>query len=310
MDDSIDPAEPRHPIRVVAERTGLTPDVLRAWERRYDAVTPARGEGRHRLYSDEDIRRLVLVVRATQAGRSVASVVSLPTPALERLVAEDGDRGVVQRTPAEDHRNRSMEAIRDLAPEQLEARLRRAVLSLGVPAFLELLLAPLVEEVGERWHAGDLGVAHEHAATAAIERVLNWLVRELAPTGPAPRLLMATPAGERHGLGALMAAAAAALDGWHVTWLGTDLPASEIAAAARRDVPDLVGVSVAGRHGNGALSSELQQLRAVLDRDTPLFVGGRGASGLAPIEGLILVRDLSHWQVLLRTHCPTHLVAS
>lgn len=309
MEPTVDPAEPRHPIRVVTERTGLSPDVLRAWERRYEAVKPARGEGRHRLYSDDDIRRLTLIVRAMQAGRAVASVVSLPSEDLERLVAEDAELGVERRAPAHDHLARGMEAVRDLDPELLERLLRRAVLSLGISKFLEQVLAPMIEEVGDRWHAGELRVAQEHAASAAIERILGWLLRELAPNAGAPRLLMATPAGERHGLGALMAAVAAAVDGWHVTWLGTDLPAAEIAGAARRDPPDLVGISVASRDGNGVVSAEVQQLRTAIDPDIPLLLGGRGAAAVLPIDGTTTVRDLSHWHVLLRSHRPPHLVS-
>jgi len=306
MTTNSSPSEPRHPIRVVTERTGLSPDVLRAWERRYGAVNPARGEGRHRLYSDDDIRRLTLLVRAIQAGRSVASVVALPPEELGRLVAEDGEQGVEARTPAQAYLAQGMGAIHDLTPALLEATLRRAVLSLGIPEFLGKVLVPMIEKVGEVWHAGELGVAHEHAATAAMERLLGWLLRELAPGGGAPRLLMATPAGERHGLGALIAAVSAAVDGWHVTWLGADLPALEIAAAARRDLPDLVGLSIAIPKGSGALPRELADLRKALSIDTPLLLGGRGASAMPATEGIIMVRDLPHWHVLLRTHRPTH----
>ncbi len=310
MDKITDPTLARHPIRVVTERTGLSPELLRAWERRYGAVVPARGPGGHRLYSDRDIDRLTLLVRATGAGRSVASVAGLSPAALSALVAEDGQRRVARPVPAVSHLGEAREAVEDFAPARLEAVLQRALLTLGAPEFLTAVLAPLLEQIGDRWHTGELSVGHEHAATTAIERVLGWLLRELPPGERAPRLLMATPAGERHGVGALMAAAAAAADGWHVTWLGTDLPAGEISAGARRDATDLVGLSLAPRENFNGLADEVAAVRQRLPAEVPLLVGGRGAASLPPLDGVVPVRDLPHWHALLRTHLPAHLVSA
>ena len=80
---------PRHPIAVVTERTGLSQDVLRIWERRYRAVVPTRGPGGQRLYSDADIERLTLLHDATRAGRGISRVANLADDALAALVDED-----------------------------------------------------------------------------------------------------------------------------------------------------------------------------------------------------------------------------
>jgi len=310
MNQNADPDEHRHPIRVVTERTGLSPEVLRAWERRYRAVTPARGDGGHRLYSDREIERLKMLVRATGAGRSVASVVDLPPAELSRLVAEDESQRVARPASGAAHVGLAMEAVADFDPTRLESILRRALLSLGAAQFLATVLAPLLDRIGEEWHAGELTIAHEHAASTVVERLLGWLLHEVLPGDPAPRLLMATPAGERHGIGALMAAAAAAVDGWQITWLGTDLPAAEISSAARRDGPDLVGLSIASGGVRGGMAHEVAAVRKGIPSDTPLLVGGIGAQALPALEGVVPVRDLSHWQALLRTHTPPHLVST
>ena len=84
-----DPADPRHPIKVVARRTGLTPDVLRVWEKRYRAVSPTRLDTGRRLYSDADVERLLLLRRATLAGRRIGQVAKMPNAELEPLVVDD-----------------------------------------------------------------------------------------------------------------------------------------------------------------------------------------------------------------------------
>jgi DNA-binding transcriptional MerR regulator len=295
------PAEiARHPIGVVRARTGLSVEVLRAWERRYAVVSPTRTGNGHRLYSDADIERLGLLHRAASSGRSVSALSALSNTDLQRLVDEDAERASSRPTLPGSYRDQAMAAVRDLAPAQLEAILRRALLSLGAFTFLEEVVPPLLVDIGEEWHAGRITVAHEHAASATLLQLLGWLTRSLEVPGEAPRVLLATPRGERHAFGAMMAAAAAAHDGWHVTWLGPDLPAEEIAAGVEHSGAQVVALSAA--NNVDGLTTELTTLRALLPRHVPLLVGGPGASTVPDVPGVTRVRDLSHWRSLLGPH--------
>ena len=84
--------ELKHPIKVVAQRTGLSPHVIRAWERRYGVVSPARTEGNQRLYSTADIERLDLLRRATELGHNISHLAELPSLRLRRLLADEALR--------------------------------------------------------------------------------------------------------------------------------------------------------------------------------------------------------------------------
>jgi len=290
----------RHPIGVVTARTGLSTDVLRAWERRYALVRPSRAGDGSRLYSDADVERLTLVHNAAGAGRSVAALASLSTEELRRMVAEDAERASTRPGRSGPYREQAMAAVRELAPERLESLLRRALLSLGAVPFLQEVVGPLLVDIGDAWHEGRIEVAQEHAASATLVQTLGGLARALELPGDAPRVVLATPRGEPHALGAMIAAAAAAHDGWHVTWLGSDLPAAQIAAGAEQGDARLVALSVATDSAD--VDPELRALRTLLPRHVPLLVGGAGASRLSNARGLIRVRDLDHWRALLRTH--------
>lgn len=289
---------PKHPIGVVAERTGLSVHVLRAWERRYGVVRPRRGESGRRLYSDADVDRLALLHSATRSGRAVASIVSLSAERLRKMVAEDAALARERPAGPTPHREEAVRAVRALEPERLGALLRRSLLSLGAVAFLEEVVAPLMTQVGGEWHDGRITIAQEHAATAAVTQALGELIRDLEVPDAAPRVVIATPLGERHAVGAMMAAAAASHDGWRVTWLGADLPAAQIAAAAKHGGAHVVALSVAGEPAG--LGDELRTLRRELDPHVSLMVGGAGAPGLSDLDGLTKVRDLPHWRALLR----------
>lgn len=289
----------QHPIAVVSARTGLSVEVLRAWERRYAVVRPARSADGRRIYSDADVERLGLVHSAARSGRSVAALAALSTAELRRMVSEDAERASFRPTLPAAYREQALGAVRALDPDRLERLLRRSVLSLGTIAFLDELVAPLLVDVGDAWHEGRITIAHEHAASATLLQLLGWLVRALDVPGDAPRVVLATPSGEPHAFGAMMAAAIAAHDGWHVTWLGPDLPAPQVAAGAEQDGARLVALSVAV-HSPG-LDKELDALRTRLPRHVPLMVGGTGAVGVADVSGLTKVRDFAHWRGLLRT---------
>jgi DNA-binding transcriptional MerR regulator len=295
----------RHPIRVVAERTGLSTDVLRAWERRHGVVTPGRTDAGRRLYSDADIDRLTLLAKTTRTGRALSQTASLPDDELRQLLREDAELAAVRPTLAGAYRERAFAAVADLAPERLRAVLRAALLSLGAPTFLDDVVTPLLQTIGTAWHAGAIGIAHEHAASAVVRGVLGWLVDQTEVPDDAPRAVVACLTHEHHELGAVLAAAAAAQDGWRVTYLGPDLPATQIAAAARRHDADVVGISIVAPERAAAATSELQALRRELPSRTALLAGGAGVPSLGACgDGITPVRDLAHWRALLRTLAP------
>lgn len=295
-----DASSPRHPIRVVAHRTGLTPATIRAWERRYDAVAPARSEGGQRRYSDEDIDRLNTLRALTDMGRSIGSVASLPPEAAEVLLSEDleaapGGGGL----PAPEERGAWVDdayrSMREMDTESLERTLWRAFLTLGAKGFLEGVAAPLLERVGSAWAAGRVSPAQEHLGSGVLERVLTWMNDPALAAEEGPVVVVATLPGERHALGARLAAAAAALEGWRPTYLGADLPVEEIATAARKVGATTIALSVVRTDRIRETEESLAALRELLGPDLQIVVGGAAArllrherlpSGVDVFEGL------------------------
>ena len=287
---------PRHPIAVVTERTGLSQDLLRVWERRYGAVAPTRGPGGQRLYSDADVERLTLLHAATRAGRSISRVAGLADEALAELVAEDvaaRDRRAATPGGTGEKRDLVGEALflaRALDSSALDDTLRRAVAVMGVTAFIESVAAPLLRRIGNEWHAGRLSMAHEHMVSSLLHDIVAERMRALGKREGAPVLIVGTLAGERHAIGAVLAGAAAAVEGWNVLHLGADLPASAIAEAARSADARVVAVSIVYVEDRDALLEELRGLRTALPATVTLVAGGGGAAGIADELSAIGVR--------------------
>jgi DNA-binding transcriptional MerR regulator/methylmalonyl-CoA mutase cobalamin-binding subunit len=301
--------KPRHPIRVVSQRTGLTPATLRAWERRYGVVEPERSEGGQRLYSDDDVLRLVRLRLLTEAGRSISSVAALTDDEAQALLEEDrdtvGSTGSSERPAADDPAEvirRSVGYTLALDGVALEKELRRAAVTLGAHVFLEDVVAPLLHRIGSGWARGEVRPAHEHLCTAVVEGVLTWLREPVSSPSDAHRVLVTTLPGERHGLGAMLVATAAGLEGWQVTHLGTDLPPPDIAQAAVSVGARAVALSVVHVADPSATAKDLATLRGALPAETALILGGAGVEALKGRvlpPGTLVVRELARLRTSL-----------
>jgi len=277
----------RHPIRLVAARTGLSRDVLRAWESRYGAVEPLRTPGGQRLYSDEDIERLGLLRQALDAGRRIGQISDLGLKELQRLVREDEKAAleIIERRVSEPVASRAekfledaLAAVEQLDAGRLEATLNRALISLEAVELVESVIGPLMTRIGERWWNDHLDPSHEHLATVVISRILDD-IRSTAHRADGPGLLVATPRGQRHVLGAMLAAAVAATEGWSVTYLGPDLPSESIATAAEAVSAQAVALSIIYPTDDESLADEIRSLRRRLPNRVRIIIGGQGAAG-------------------------------
>lgn len=309
MNEPADIQTPRFPVRLVAVRTGLSQHVLRAWERRYGVVAPIRTEGGQRLYSQMDIDRLSRLRRLTERGHGIGRLASLGLDELTRLDQEIEAEATPDPTPARspggsirDITAAALQATRRLDGVELQAVLERAAVTLGVPDFLDGVVATALDEIGRGWTERSVSVAQEHLATAVFRRVLGWLLGVYEINGPAPRLVVATPPGQVHELGALMVAVSAAAEGWGVTYLGPDLPVVDLVSAATQTGARAVAVSVVYVPDGRAVAAALQETRANLPARVPLLLGGAAAPAILErdIAGVMVIDSLADLRALLR----------
>lgn len=283
----------RHPIAVAAGRTGLSPDVLRAWERRYDVVHPTRASDGQRLYSDADVERLRQLRLATEAGRSIGQVAKLSPAALTKLVEEDAAARPAGSAPAQEQVDETVAAAlvhtRAFDARGLDMLLRRSASVLGIEPFLERVAAGVLQRVGEEWHAGHLSPAQEHLASAVVQQIILTSMRELA-RADGPRIVVATPAGERHALGAAAVGACAAAEGWSVIYLGADLPAEDIARSAEEAGARLVALSIVYLENRRSVLAQLRRLRDALPTSMRIVAGGSGAAAIERDLGKLGIR--------------------
>lgn len=301
----------RHPVRVVTRRTGLSADLLRVWERRHGVVKPVRSASGRRFYSDADIERLALLYRATLAGRGIGAIAKLTTRQLLALARDDAGAesaavaGATRSTPAADeYSDECVRAIERLDAVALEAALRRAVVALPAAVLLDDLVVPLLDRIGGLWRDGTLRPVHGHVATAVVRRVLDRITETATSPLASHGVVVGAPAGEVHELGAMLVAAAAAAEGWRVTFVGIGLAAEDLVEAAMKTGARVLALSLVYPPNDRGVRHELRRLGAVLPSGTTLVVGGPAAStyGVTLDQiGATRLADLAALRALLRT---------
>jgi methanogenic corrinoid protein MtbC1 len=261
-------------------------------------VSPERTESNRRLYSEADIERLLMLKRATQIGFSIKQAAEMPAGELVALLEENGNLekvGVEAREAsvipysslgkqaARKYTESIVKAIRDLDNRSLEEVLRRAAIALSRTELIESVISPVLRELGDRWRSGSLRIGHEHLATAVLRTFMGNLIATCPVPDSAPGMIVTTPAGQIHELGALAVALVAQDEGFRAIYLGPNLPAEEIAAAALHHEARAVAISIVHPPDDPRLGSELRRLRTYLPQEVELFAGGQAAPAYSEV---------------------------
>ena len=256
----------------LSELTGLTPELIRVWERRYGFPSPARTSGGHRRYRSEEVEalhRAALLVRSGYRARDAVN---------HARQMSGNDVG-----PSPGALETSAEALADVLvagnPPHALAQLRGTEMALGFETALEDRVLPALRVVGEGWHAGRLSVAQEHTATGIV---ISWLgtVRSALPPIPGPlQVLVATPAGEGHAVAVWALELLLARRGVAALALGSDVPHESLERELEARRPRAIVFSLAR---SNSLPEVRKVARFALLHGTQVFAGGPGAADLPP----------------------------
>ena len=294
-----------YPIRAVTKLTGIPEDTLRAWERRYRAVTPRRS-GRGRLYSDKEIRKLELLRDVVAQGHAIGQIAAASDAQLRALLRKSADLAIEKRSTQEPGPKqksatredeyglgRMLAAVEAYNYYRAERELGRLAALISNPRELVHRLAfPLMRITGERWHDGKFTVAQEHMITTLLSGLFASMLRLYAPANPRVKLLMATPENELHGFGILAAAMLSAAGGLGPIHLGTNLPTRDIIQAARKTQANVLLLGLCGAKRETAIPV-LQEIQSKVLSRTKLWVGGASppVAKAADQLGWIVLKD-------------------
>jgi DNA-binding transcriptional MerR regulator len=277
-----------YPLGTAARLTGLSPDLIRAWERRYGVVEPLRTPGGTRRYRAADIERLRRLKAAVDSGYRIGQVAKLEPAELEQRVA-----GSVPASTG-----RLAEVL--LALERLDGAEAQRLLSLQLSAlgpvrFARDFAVPLVQEIGERWARDRLPIASEHLATSVLRSMFGSALQPTAISILGPRIVFATLSGERHELGLQMAALTALAAGANPIYLGAELPVEELLESVERADAAALALSIVNLPPDRAAQA-VRAIRGGLPDHVHLWLGGAASVNLEPGERVDCIDGLEDFE--------------
>src|SRR5579872_7160723 len=262
----------RGPVRIgeLSRRVGVTPEVLRAWERRYGILTPTRTDGGFRLYGEDDERRIRRMLQHLAEGLSAAEAARLARAEPQRLHPAAGtDDGRASTVAAlGEQLRRALDVFDDAGAHGV---LDRLLGSYPLESVLQDAVLPYLHELGERWARAEASVAQEHFASALLRGRLLALARGWG-RGRGPRALVACVPGDQHDLGLICFGLALRAHGWRITYLGADTPMPTLIETAELLQPALVVVSATLPELAQSALGGLRELACV----APLALAGGG----------------------------------
>jgi MerR family transcriptional regulator, light-induced transcriptional regulator len=257
---------PEELIRIgeLSKRAGVSPESLRAWERRYGLLHPTRSSGGLRLYSLDDLERVRKMSAHLASGLAAAEAAGLALASAH----EDVRGGALDPVLVRAELAAAVERFDEAAAQAI---LDRVVAALSVDALITDVVIPYLRELGDRWESGEASVANEHFASGLVRGRLLGLARGWG-FGVGPVALLACLPGELHDLGLIAFGLALRARGWRIVFLGADTPTETIETAAASIDPDLIVLSAVSRE---RLRPSVARLRALAARHT-IAVGGAG----------------------------------
>ena len=241
------------PFRIgeLSRRSGVSPELLRAWERRYGLLSPTRSKGGLRLYSSDDLERVQAMQRFLAEGMAAAEAATLVVGAAPRL-----DDPLLDPTSAIAELRTALDGFDEPAAQAILDRLFAIA---TVDLVLADVVVPFLHDLGDRWERGEASVAQEHFAASVVRGRMLGLARGWG-LGVGPIALVACLAGEQHDLGALAFALALRSRGWRISYFGADTPLGTIKHAADVLEPHLVVVAAVTDERVRPVARELEAL--------------------------------------------------
>ena len=273
-------SETKHPIQIVSRRTGLSADVIRAWERRYKAVKPSRSSNGRRLYSDNDVKKLMLLQRIISGGRRIGDIAKLNIKTLEDLVESDESATVIKSSLANRPSTGSVmesfdgciEAIGELDANKLINLFEVAYQELGPVFLLEDLFAPLVQHVRDECR---LGTFRQSQEKFVVELMQSFLLMNSTKSNKSlnSKILIISPISHNDNLSMLRLSLVCEDSDWMPVYIGTSISADEILFSYEQGRCDLLMVVIDPNGNQQFLPNELRKIRSLIKDDEILIFG-------------------------------------
>ena len=265
----------KYPIKYISNKTGLSQLLLRTWENRYNIINPVRTETNRRMYSDDDLNKLLLIRDAISNGFKIGELARMSVDEISEIVENSRENVASDQSDNNNSINDAIEAVKNFNSAGLKNILDSMLIKLSRTDYIIMFILPLLKEIGNRWESGELRISNEHFASAMIRNSLGSII-DNSTTDSAPPVVIASPVNQNHELAGLAIAALISIHGFRPVYLGASVPAEDIILTVSRTKSIAIVLSTIYPSGDLKLIDDLKKIRAHLS-GIPVYIGGSAA---------------------------------
>ncbi|WP_027963960.1 MerR family transcriptional regulator [Halalkalibacillus halophilus] len=276
-------------IKAVANMLDMPTVTIRAWEKRYEAISPQRTESGHRLYSEEDVHDLIWIKKQVDQGIKVSQAVSLLK---EEKKSRKEPIQIASASSYEQQQQVLYQAIVRSDEEEIQQTLDLFFAQFHHKEVFFSIIAPVMKRVGEAWARKELSVAHEHMITQIIHQRFHHFFRVFPTKKHLPQVMALCPRNEEHQLGLLLFSLVLRENGCPVVYLGSNTPYEGLEELLMTQQIQVVCFSTTSEETHAEIKEYVERMKAV----NPLLkfvIGGAGSKQGEKIEGVTYL-DESH----------------
>jgi DNA-binding transcriptional MerR regulator len=260
----------QYSIKELERLSGIKAHTIRIWEKRYSIINPARTATNIRLYSDEDLKRIINVSLLNTNGVKISKIAEMSAGEINQ-----GILALSEAKPEADiYIDQLVVAMVDFEEEQFERIQATLVKKIGLERCITEVIYPFMEKIGVLWQTGSITPAHEHFISNLIRQKLITSIAALPISMKrARKAVLFLPEGELHEIGLLFYHFLARSNGFKTFYLGQSVPHDDLKTVYKIHAPDVLITSLI----SFAAPKRLEKYLAMLSQDFPgttIFASG------------------------------------
>jgi MerR family transcriptional regulator, light-induced transcriptional regulator len=262
----------QYSIKELEKLSGIKAHTIRIWEKRHKIISPNRTSTNIRLYSDADLKKIINVAIANNAGVKISHIARLTDDALAKLVSEQSDSGGEMASPID----QLIVAMVELDEIAFETIMQKFSDSMGFAELVVKVVYPFMEKIGILWQTGNITPAQEHFISNLVRQKIIVAIDNLPhPPAGSPKAILFLPENEWHEIGLLFYQYLARKSGVKTIYLGQSVPYSDLVGVVGTYNPRWIITSIVTTLNQGQSSDYLERLSTDFNAQT-ILISGRG----------------------------------
>jgi DNA-binding transcriptional MerR regulator len=231
----------QYSIKELEKLSGIKAHTIRIWEKRHKIIEPSRTATNIRLYSDSDLKKIINVAIANNAGVKISHIARLSNDELSKMVSEQGISGGEMASPID----QLVVSMVELDEPAFENTLTKLTQSMGFEDVVTKVVYPFLEKIGILWQTGNITPAQEHFISNLVRQKMMVAIDALPyPTGSAPKAVLFLQENEYHEIGLLFYCYLVKKYGIKPIYLGQSVPYGDLKQVVKSHAPKFIITSI------------------------------------------------------------------